>query len=133
MTLIKNWVIAFVSLFLMSFLWHSVILSGFYTTNLAQIGRYTNGAVAPLLGFLALGNILVALGFAYFVVDSKADTAKYALNGLVMALVSTGAFAVLSHAIFAGWTTNLMVADFSYGVISSVLTAMILMPFNKKA
>ncbi|MBI4185713.1 DUF2177 family protein [Candidatus Berkelbacteria bacterium] len=133
MTVVKNWLIAFVSLFMMSFIWHSLILNGFYATNLSEIGRYVDGAVAPLLGFLALGNLLVALGFAWFVVDSKADTMSYVKNGLVMALVSTGAFAVLSHAIFAGWNTSLMLADLSYGLISSVLTALILMALNRTA
>ncbi len=133
MTLVKNWVIAFVSLFVMSFVWHNIILADFYTTNLADIGRYADGAVAPLLPFLALGVFIIALGFAFFVVDPKADAMEYAKKGLVMALVSTGAFAVLSHAIFVGWSTNLMYADFSYGLISSVLTALILMPFNKQA
>jgi uncharacterized membrane protein len=133
MTFIKNWVVAFVSLFLLSFIWHNVILTDFYTTNLAGIGRFADGAVAPLLGFLALGIFMVALGFAKFVVDPKADSMTYAMKGLIMGLVSTSTFAVLAHALFTGWSTGLMIADFSYGLISSVITALILMPINKKA
>ncbi len=132
MTLVKNWVTAFISLFVMSFIWHNVILTDFYTKNLSEIGRYTDGAVAPLLPYLALGVLLIALGFALFVPALSKTTKDYALNGFLAGLSITGSFAVLSHAIFTGWNTNLMFADASYGIISGILTALILMTVNKK-
>jgi hypothetical protein len=64
--LIKNWLVVFVVLFIWSFIWHNIILSGFYAVNLAQIARYADGAPAPLMGFLALGNLIATFGFAKF-------------------------------------------------------------------
>jgi uncharacterized membrane protein len=131
MTLIKNWAVAFVSLFILSFVWHNLILVDFYTENLSAIGRYTDGAVAPLLPFLALGILIAALNFAVFVPAVSKDAMSFAKNGLVAGLASAGVFAFLSYAIFTGWSTNLMWADFAYSLISGVLTGLLLMVVNK--
>lgn len=133
MKLLKNLVVAFVVLFFLTFLWHNVILADFYSTNLSQIGRYTDGVLTPLLGYLALGNILAALGFALFIPAISKTMMDYLLYGFVMGLSVTGAFALFSYGIFENWTANLAFADFSYGIISGALTGLALSFLNKKS
>jgi len=111
----------FVALFVWSFIWHNIILSGFYTSNLAQIGRYDGGAVAPLMAFLALGNLIATFGFVRFLPSASKGTGQFVLNGVIMGVITFGSFAVISHAIFSGWTTSLMVADFSYSIFAGAI------------
>jgi len=41
--IIKNWLVVFVVLFVWSFIWHNIILAGFYTVNL---GNYSVSLIA---------------------------------------------------------------------------------------
>ena len=118
---IRNWLIVFIVLFVWSFVWHNIILNDFYTANLIQIARYTDGAVAPLMAFLALGNLIATFGFIKFVPSASHNTKQFILNGIIMGLITFGSFAVISHAIFLGWTTPLMIADFSYSIVAGAL------------
>lgn len=115
---IRNWLIVFIVLFVWSFIWHNVILSGFYTANLAEIGRYVDGAVAPLMIFLALGNLIATFGFVRFLPSTSESIGQFVLNGIILGIITFGTFAVISHAIFSGWTTFLMIADFSYAIFA---------------
>ena len=119
--LIKNWLVVFVVLFIWSFIWHNIILSGFYAVNLAQIARYADGAPAPLMGFLALGNLIATFGFAKFLPSASKCMGQFVLNGVIMGIITFGSFAVISHAIFLGWTTPLMIADFSYSIAAGAI------------
>lgn len=116
--IIKNWLIVFVVLFVWSFIWHNIILGGFYAVNLAQIGRYDGDAVAPLMAFLALGNLIATFGFVRFLPSASQGIGQFVLNGVIMGVITFGSFAVISHAIFSGWTTPLMIADFSYAIVA---------------
>jgi uncharacterized membrane protein len=131
MKLAKNWIVSFIGLFLMTFIWHNLILSDFYVKNLVDIGRYVNGTFTPLMAFLAIGNILAALGFAVMIPAAAKKSSDFVLYGFVMGLAVTGAFAMFSHAIFWGWTTNLMWADLSYGILSGIIMGWILSLMNK--
>lgn len=118
---IRNWLVVFVVLFVWSFIWHNIILSGFYTLNLAQIGRYDGDAVAPLMAFLALGNLIATFGFVRFLPPASKGIGQFVLNGIIMGVITFGSFAVISHAIFSGWTTSLMIADFSYSIFAGAI------------
>lgn len=124
--IIKNWLAVFVVLFIWSFIWHNLILGGFYTTNLAQIGRYDDaGAVAALMGFLALGNLIATFGFAKFLPSASEGMGQFVTNGIIMGIITFGSFAVISHAIFWGWTTPLMIADFSYSIFAGAIGGLV--------
>jgi hypothetical protein len=119
--IIKNWLVVFVVLFIWSFIWHNIILGGFYTVNLAQIGRYDGDTVAALMGFLALGNLIATFGFAKFLPSASKGIGQFVTNGIIMGIITFGSFAVISHAIFWGWTSPLMIADFSYSIFAGAI------------
>lgn|GEM_PF-2400076 len=133
MKFVKNLVITFVVLFVLTFLWHNVLLADFYTTNLGEIGRFTGDKLTPLVSFLALANLLSAIAFVVFVPAVAKKSADYLWYGLLMGFLTTGFFAMASHSIFSGWTGNLAFADTSYGVISGFITGWVLSMLNKKA
>lgn len=117
----RNWAISFIVLFLVDFLWHGLIFASFYAGALASIGRFVEGKLTPLIPFLALGDILVALGYTYFVVAASATNGRYAINGLVAGLVMTGSLAVFNHAILAGWDTSIMGADLAFSIVAGLI------------
>lgn len=117
----KNWLVSFIVLFLVDFLWHGLIFAAFYAKQLADIGRFSGGKLAALVPFLAIGDILVALGYSYFVPAASAVTKRYVVNGLVAGIVITGSFAIFNHAILAGWANAIMGADLAYGVVAGLI------------
>lgn len=130
--LLINWVIVFIVLFVWSFIWHNIILAGFYTENLAQIGRYDGDTVAPLMLYLALGNLIATFGFAKFIPSASEGMGQYVINGVIMGVITFGSFAVISHAIFTGWTTSLMVADFSYSIFAGAIGGLLMKFLSKE-
>ena len=118
---IRNWAIVFVVLFVWSYLWHNILLGGFYQTNLALIARYAGGALAPLMAYLALGNIMATFGFAKFLPPASNSTGQFVWNGILMGLATLGSFGVISRAICAGWTGPLMAVDGLYSIVAGAI------------
>jgi hypothetical protein len=119
--LIKNWAILFVVLFIWSYVWHNILLAGMYAENLPGIARMTNGVVTPNMLFLALGNIIAIFGLAYFVPAVSPSRGKLIQNGILMGLCTWGSFAVIAYAIFANWTTPLMLGDVAYSITAGAI------------
>ena len=128
---VKQLLVVFVVLFVWSFAWHGPLFGGFYETNLSQIARYASGKVAPLMPYLALGNLLIALGFAMYVPPISKGTKEFVKNGAWMGLVTFGSFAVMSHALFAGWNSGLMLADTAYSIVAGAIGGWVLSRFAR--
>lgn len=123
---IRNWVITLVVLFVLTTLWHVVIFSAQYSVNLANIARYVDGTPTPLLPYFVLAHIVAALGFVMYIPAVSRTGGQFIWNGVVMGWVTFAFFAILSHALFAGWNGWLMTMDISFGTIAGAITGGIL-------
>lgn len=129
----KHWLVVFIVLFVVDFLWHGAIFSKFYAGQLEEIGRFAaSGKLSPLIAFLAIGDILVSLGYTYFVTAVSATTKKYVTNGFVAGLVITGSFTMFNHAILNEWGMAITLADLAYGIVAGLVLGCVLMWLKKE-
>ncbi len=119
---IRNWAVVSVLLLVLTLLWHAVIFSGAYATHLSLIARYVGGTPTPLFAYFLLAHVLVALGFVKFIPSAAREDGMYVGYGMTMGWVTFGVFAVLSHALFAGWGGWLMAMDVAFGTVAGAIT-----------
>lgn len=116
---IRNWAILSVVWFALALLWHAVLFGTQYGVQLLDIGRYVDGTPTPLMFYFILTWVMVAFAFAMYL--PVAVKGKYIAGGAVMGLVTVGTFAVLSHALFAGWSSWLMSMDLIFAVAGGII------------
>ncbi|OHB17464.1 MAG: hypothetical protein A2749_01600 [Parcubacteria group bacterium RIFCSPHIGHO2_01_FULL_45_26] len=132
-TFIKNWVVSVITLFVVNFLWHEVLNVAFYHEELLGIVRIgPEGGPAPLLGYLILSIVIASFAVATFVPALSKTSGQYIWNSLIVAFTFTGAFSVLSYALFANWTSSLAWMDVFYSLISGIVLGAVLMLVNRK-
>lgn len=119
---LRNWVLLSVLWVVLTLLWHTVIFAGPYTAHLSTIARYVDGVPTPLISYFIFAHVLVALGYVMFLPAVSRSTGKYVWNGVIMGWMTFAMFAILSHALFAGWGVWLMAMDVSFGTIGGAIT-----------
>ncbi len=131
--LLRNLVVTFVVLFVFSFLWHDTLFGNFYHSNMVSIARYSNGALSPLMPYIAFGDLLAIFGFVWFLPKVSSSKSQYVWNGIIMGLVAFGSASIVSHGLFAGWGGMLMVADVAFSIALGALGGFVLSMLNSKA
>ena len=128
----KNWGLSFILEFVLTYVWHGIVFVSFYSGQLQKIGHFTaDGKLAPLIAFLALGDILLGLGYSYFLPAISAVNGKYVVNGLVFGLVATGSLTILNHGIIAEWGFGILFADLCFGIIAGLLQGVLQKRLNR--
>ncbi len=130
--LVKNWIVAFVGIFVLNILWHNVIFGGFYNEALLSVTNVVDGKPAPSIGLLILGMLVTSFAWAVVVPTLAKTKRQYISFGLLMAFATSGSFALFAKALFTTWTGPLAGMDLGYSVFSGILMGVILMWMNKK-
>ncbi len=115
----RNWLIVSALWFVMALLWHAVLFGAQYGEQLKNIGRYVGDTPTPLMAYFIIAWIMV--GFAFVMYLPGTVKGKYVSGGAVMGLVVVGTFAVLSHALFSGWSLWLMEMDLIFGLVGGAV------------
>jgi uncharacterized membrane protein len=120
--LLKNWLIAFVVIFVLTSLWHIVVFGSAYAVHLKDIARYVGASPTPLMAYFILAHIMVAYAFVKYLPAVSGSKEDYLWGGALVGLMTFGFFSVLSHALFAGWTNWLMGMDLAFSILSGAIT-----------
>jgi hypothetical protein len=124
--LLKNWLIAFIVLIVLTSLWHVFIFANQYGVHLKDIARYVGGTPTPLISYFILAHIMCAYAFVRYLPVVSVKKEDFLWNGVVLGWVTFGFFAVLSHALFAGWSTWLMGMDLAFSTLAGFVTGWVL-------
>ena len=122
----KHSIVAFILLFVLTYLWHNLIFASQYGVHLAGIVRMVNGAPAPRFAWFILAHVIVALAFAMLLPMISKHKGEFLKNGATLGLLTFGFFAILSHGLFGNWTTWLMGMDVAFGIIAGGITGWVL-------
>lgn len=124
---IRNWVIVFVLMVVLTLLWHKGIFGGQYPGHLDAIAaKDAAGNQAPRMWAFLLSHVIAAIGFVVYVPALARTRGGFVWHGAIMGLVTFGTFALLSHALFQNWTTWLMQMDCAFGLFTGAIVGFVM-------
>ncbi len=125
--MIRNWVVAFVVLVVLTLLWHNVVFGGQYPEHLKGIVVHgANGAPAPRMLWFILAHIIVAVPFGLTLPRLSKTMGDYVWGGTMIGFTTFGFFAILAHGLFQNWTVWLMGMDVAFSIIAGAITGWIM-------
>lgn len=129
----RNWLLSFVVLFLVDILWHALLFPGFYVRTMGDVARIASGRPAPLLPFIALGDVLASLGYTYFVTATSIGNRRFLANAVLAGLVIQGPFTIWNYALVVNSDAALAAFDIVYAIVQGVIQGFLLMRLHQGA
>lgn len=105
---------------LIDLLWLGVVMKGFYSAELGDLGRRQGAALAPRWGAAVLVYLLIPAGIVLFVrplVGANAALWQAFGWGAVYGLVLYGVYDLTNLAVLEKWTVRMTVADIVWGCV----------------
>lgn len=104
-------------------IWLGVVMKDFYVTQLAPIGRITDGSFTPIWAAALPVYVLLGLGVALFAVPKASSLASAAWSGALFGLVVYGVYDLTNYSTLAQWPAIVTVADIVWGTVACALVA----------
>lgn len=101
-------------------LWLGVVMKGFYSAELGELGRRQGGALAPRWGAAIAVYLLIPAGIVLFVrplVGANAALWQAFAWGAVYGLVLYGVYDLTNLAVLEKWTIRMTAADILWGCV----------------
>jgi uncharacterized membrane protein len=104
-------------------IWLGVVMKDFYVTQLAPIGRITDGSFTPIWAAALPVYVLLGLGVALLAVPKASSLASAAWSGALFGLVVYGVYDLTNYSTLAQWPAIVTVADIVWGTVACALVA----------
>lgn len=101
-------------------LWLGVVMKGFYSAELGDLGRRQGGALAPRWGAAIAVYLLIPAGIVLFVrplVGANTTLGQVFGWGAVYGLVLYGVYDLTNLAVLEKWTLRMTLADIAWGCV----------------
>lgn len=109
-----SWMVSLLLILLLDLVWFSITVERFYKPNMTHI---LTGEFSYLTA--AIFYILYSFGLAYLIIvpalNSEIDIIKVACNGLILGLISYGAYDLTNQATIKDWPIIVTVVDMTWG------------------
>jgi uncharacterized membrane protein len=129
----KSWILSLIVLFVVDVLWHALIFAGFYLDTMGDVVRVGSGRVAPMLQFIALGDVIASFGYAYFLAATCSAGGRFVMNGALAGLVIHAPFTLWNYALIPGWDGSLAAFDTVYAVVQGLIQGFLFQWMNRSA
>jgi uncharacterized membrane protein len=129
---LKNFVISFVVLFVVTVVYHNVVLGAWYKVQLLNVSTVLNGEPQADFPAFLVAIVMTAIGYAWFVPTAGAGNRMYLLHGALMGMATLGTFTFFARALVGGWNLWLTGSDFFFGVLSGLIMGAVFMFTEKR-
>lgn len=112
--------IAIVLFAVIDFIWLGYITSNFYGTHLAEIGRFQDGRIKPVMWAAVLVYILMTFSLVFFampLVASETSWMTIFLKGAALGFVIYGIYDLTNYATLEKYPLVLLFADWAWGTV----------------
>jgi uncharacterized membrane protein len=104
-------------------LWLGLVMKEFYRSQLAPIGRITNGTFAPNWPAALVVYALLGVGLALFVTPRASSVLSAAGYGALFGLVVYGVYDFTNYSTLRQWPFALTLVDVAWGATASAIGA----------
>jgi uncharacterized membrane protein len=112
--------------------WLGLVMTDFYRTQLAPIGRFANGSFAPIWPAALLVYVMLGVGVAVFAVPRATSVSTAALWGALFGLVVYGVYDLTNYSTLAEWPALVTMADIVWGTAASAAVAAIVFAVSSR-
>ena len=127
-TTLKLFATALISFIVIDYIWLNFIAKKFYTEQMSEVGRISNGEFQPVIWAAVVVYILLSLGVVYFVLPQiGADHSLFAtfLFGAFLGLIVYGVYDMTNLATLKSWPLVLVAADMAWGAFVTGIVSVI--------
>jgi uncharacterized membrane protein len=119
----KTFFIALLFVIILDLLWVGLIANSFYKTEVRPILKMDGDSIAPRWYAVVPVYILLALGFALFVVPHASSALHAAGLGALLGLVIYGVYDFTNLALLSQWTLRVALVDTAWGAALGALVS----------
>lgn len=125
---LKIFIIGFLFLIVVDFIWISLLMGGFYKSQLGDLAKKKGDVLRPNIPAAILVWALVLVGIIAFVlprIPSDSIPLHGLLWGALFGLVTYGIYDLTNFALLEKWTLTMTVVDMAWGSVICGLTSVV--------
>ncbi len=119
----KTFFIALLFIIVLDLLWVGFLANSFYKNEVRPILKLDGESISPRWYAVVPVYMLLALGFALFVVPHASSTVQAAGLGALLGLVIYGVYDFTNLALLASWTLRITLVDVAWGAVLGALVS----------
>lgn len=116
---VMTWLASTLGFIVLDGVWLGLVMTPFYTRQLAPIARMADGALAPWWAVALWVYPLLGAGVAWFALPRATDLGSAALSGAGLGLVVYGVYDLTNLSTLAAWPVAVTVADIVWGIVAT--------------